>query len=82
MEAMRAITERPPPRLFDMVGEGGKKKKWSPHFEDFVAQCLTKEPHERPTGKYLLSHTLAYLFSSLRFLCSNDAVIASFCFEC
>mgnify|MGYP001067939628 CR=1 FL=1 len=50
MEAMRAITQRPPPRLSDFGHEGKKRKKWSHDFEDFVAQCLTKEPSERPTG--------------------------------
>ncbi|ELR13625.1 serine/threonine kinase [Acanthamoeba castellanii str. Neff] len=38
MEAMRAITQRPPPRLSDFGHEGKKRKKWSHDFEDFAGR--------------------------------------------
>lgn len=28
--------------------------RWSKHFNDFVAQCLTKDPHQRPSADDLL----------------------------
>jgi serine/threonine protein kinase len=41
------IPSRPPPRL-------SEPEKWSREFNDFVAQCLTKNATERPTADDLL----------------------------
>jgi serine/threonine protein kinase len=43
--AMKAIPERPPPKLAG---------KWSAELTDFVAKCLTKSPTERPSAMELL----------------------------
>jgi serine/threonine protein kinase len=41
------IPSRPPPRL-------SEPEKWSREFNDFVAQCLTKNAADRPTADDLL----------------------------
>ena len=41
------IPNRPPPHLAD-------ESKWSKEFVDFVAQCLTKDPNQRPSAQQLL----------------------------
>jgi len=41
------IPTQPPPKL-------SNQEKWSPMFHDFVAQCLTKDPANRPTAERLL----------------------------
>lgn len=46
-EAMTMIKDEPPPIL-----EGD----FSPEFKDFVAQCLVKDPNDRPTASQLLRH--------------------------
>ncbi|KAL4436608.1 hypothetical protein ABPG75_003747 [Micractinium tetrahymenae] len=43
------IVKDPPPRLAD-------KDRWSLNFQDFVAQCLQKDPRTRPTARYLQQH--------------------------
>jgi serine/threonine protein kinase len=43
------ITKSPPPKLQE-------PKKWSDEFNDFLSQCLKKNPDERPTAKELLEH--------------------------
>lgn len=46
------IVKDPPPRLAD-------KDRWSLNFQDFVAQCLQKDPRTRPTARYLQQHKFA-----------------------
>ena len=43
------VVRDPAPRL-------GDKERWSLAFQDFVAQCLNKEPRARPTTRYLQQH--------------------------
>jgi len=50
MRAIFMIPSRPPPRL-------SEPEKWSKEFYDFVAQCLTKDPAERPSADQLLKHS-------------------------
>ncbi|ELR21629.1 protein serine/threonine kinase, putative [Acanthamoeba castellanii str. Neff] len=49
MRAIFMIPSRPPPRL-------SEPEKWSREFNDFVAQCLTKNATDRPTADDLLKH--------------------------
>ncbi|KAF7827962.1 serine/threonine-protein kinase dst1 isoform X1 [Senna tora] len=49
MRVLFMISIEPAPMLED-------KEKWSLHFHDFVAKCLTKEPRLRPTAAELLKH--------------------------
>lgn len=44
-----ATGDHPPPTLND-------KDKWSANFHDFIAQCLIKDPKDRPTAATLLNH--------------------------
>jgi len=50
MRAIFMIPSRPPPRLTE-------PEKWSKDFNDFVAQCLTKNPEQRPNATDLLKHS-------------------------
>jgi serine/threonine protein kinase len=59
------IPSRPPPRL-------SEPEKWSREFNDFVAQCLTKNATERPTADDLLKVSL----QSRCFLTYNVCVVA------
>lgn len=43
------VVRDPPPRLTD-------KERWSLAFQDFIAQCLQKDPRSRPTARYLQQH--------------------------
>jgi len=43
------IPARDPPKL-------GHQEQWSKDFNDFLAVCLQKNPHDRPTSKELLEH--------------------------
>jgi len=43
------IPARDPPKL-------QKPEKWSKEFNDFLAVCLQKNPHNRPTSKELMNH--------------------------
>jgi serine/threonine protein kinase len=47
MRAMFTIMESPPPTLTE-------PKEWSNDFNDFLEQCLRKEPSERPAALDLL----------------------------
>ena len=49
LRAIIMIPNRPPPHLAD-------ESKWSKEFVDFVAQCLTKDPNQRPSAQQLLEH--------------------------
>ncbi|XP_028803572.1 serine/threonine-protein kinase cst-1 isoform X2 [Neltuma alba] len=49
MRVLFMISIEPAPMLED-------KEKWSLHFHDFVAKCLTKEPRLRPTASEMLKH--------------------------
>ncbi|KAI7836850.1 hypothetical protein COHA_009303 [Chlorella ohadii] len=46
------VVKDPPPRLAD-------KERWSLSFQDFVAQCLQKDPRARPTARLLQQHKFA-----------------------
>ena len=50
LRAMFQIPNKAPPTLTE-------KEKWSDEFNDFIAQCLTKAPEDRPTSKELLKVT-------------------------
>lgn len=43
------VVRDPPPRLED-------KDHWTLAFQDFIAQCLTKDPRSRPTARFLQQH--------------------------
>lgn len=43
------VVRDPPPRL-------AEKEKWTLAFQDFIAQCLAKDPRSRPTARYLQQH--------------------------
>ncbi|XP_014358578.2 serine/threonine-protein kinase 4 isoform X1 [Papilio machaon] len=49
MRAIFMIPTKPPPSFRE-------PDQWSPEFIDFVSQCLVKNPEERATAEYLLSH--------------------------
>lgn len=49
MRAIFMIPSRPPPKLTE-------PDKWTKEFNDFVAQCLTKNPEQRPAATELLKH--------------------------
>jgi serine/threonine protein kinase len=49
MRVLFLIANNPPPTLTH-------KEHWSEEFNDFIAQCLQKEPNERPNATALLSH--------------------------
>ncbi|KAK4263599.1 hypothetical protein QN277_028989 [Acacia crassicarpa] len=49
MRVLFMISIEPAPMLED-------KEKWSLHFHDFVAKCLSKEPRLRPTASEMLKH--------------------------
>jgi len=49
MRAIFMIPNKPPPKLQE-------QKKWSDEFNDFIAQCLIKNPDDRPTARELLKH--------------------------
>lgn len=49
MRVLFMIPRNEPPTLQD-------KAKWSPEFHSFVAACLTKDPHQRPSAEKLLEH--------------------------
>jgi len=49
MRVLFLIANNPPPTLTH-------KEHWSEEFNDFIAQCLKKEPNERPNATALLSH--------------------------
>ncbi|XP_047985273.1 serine/threonine-protein kinase 3 [Leguminivora glycinivorella] len=49
MRAIFMIPTKPPPSFRE-------PDQWSPEFIDFVTQCLIKNPDERATAEYLLTH--------------------------
>lgn len=49
MRVLLKIQKADPPRL-------EQPSKWSKHFNDFIAKCLIKDPHQRPTAADLLTH--------------------------
>ncbi|XP_063357845.1 serine/threonine-protein kinase hippo [Cydia amplana] len=49
MRAIFMIPTKPPPSFRE-------PDQWSPEFIDFVTQCLIKNPEERATAEYLLTH--------------------------
>ncbi|KAA0189962.1 hypothetical protein HAZT_HAZT003316 [Hyalella azteca] len=49
MRALFQIPRNPPPTL-------AKSTDWSPHFVDFVAECLVKDFEQRPSSRELLMH--------------------------
>jgi len=49
MRAIFMIPSRPPPKLTE-------PDKWSKELNDFTAQCLIKNPEQRPTAADLLKH--------------------------
>lgn len=58
MRAIFIIPTRPPPKLTE-------PEKWTPAFNDFVAKCLTKDQHARPTADELLEDPWIRQFSDL-----------------
>eukprot|EP00029_Vermamoeba_vermiformis_P013218 TRINITY_DN812_c0_g6_i1.p1 TRINITY_DN812_c0_g6~~TRINITY_DN812_c0_g6_i1.p1 ORF type:complete len:728 (-),score=309.74 TRINITY_DN812_c0_g6_i1:185-2368(-) len=48
-KAVFRIVNDPPPRL-------SNPKAWSPEFNDFIANCLVKNPEKRPTSDIMLKH--------------------------
>ena len=49
MRAIFMIPSRPPPEMTNPA-------EWSPELNDFLKQCLRKNPEERPDASSLLSH--------------------------
>ncbi|XP_030021132.1 serine/threonine-protein kinase 4 isoform X4 [Manduca sexta] len=49
MRAIFMIPTKPPPSFRE-------PDQWSPEFIDFVSQCLVKNPDERATAEFLLTH--------------------------
>ncbi|CAB3239467.1 unnamed protein product [Arctia plantaginis] len=49
MRAIFMIPTKPPPSFRE-------PDQWSPEFIDFVSQCLVKNPSERATAEFLLTH--------------------------
>lgn len=49
MRAIFMIPTKPPPSFRE-------PDQWSPEFIDFVSQCLVKNPGERATAEFLLTH--------------------------
>lgn len=49
MRAMRMVPIRPPPTL-------AEPEQWSPELNDFIGQCLIKDPNERPRAVDLFMH--------------------------
>ncbi|KAI8818716.1 uncharacterized protein EV422DRAFT_536612 [Fimicolochytrium jonesii] len=49
MRAIFMIPTKPPPKLEN-------EEKWSSQFKDFIAQCLIKNPNQRPSAEQLLKH--------------------------
>ncbi|CAF4949778.1 serine/threonine-protein kinase 3 isoform X2 [Pieris napi] len=49
MRAIFMIPTKPPPSFRE-------PDKWSPEFIDFVSQCLIKNPEDRATAEFLLTH--------------------------
>jgi serine/threonine protein kinase len=47
------IRENPPPSLSD---DDDPSHSWSAEYQDFIAQCLRKDPRDRPTCQELLAH--------------------------
>ena len=47
LQAIFLIPNRPPPHLKN-------ESAWSPEFNDFIKQCLTKDPEKRPSAAQLL----------------------------
>ena len=56
MRAIFIIPTRPPPKLTS-------PEQWSPGFNNFVARCLTKNQHERPSAQELLEDPWVKQFS-------------------
>jgi serine/threonine protein kinase len=56
LRAMFQIPNKAPPTLTE-------KEKWSDDFNDFIAQCLTKAPEDRPTSKALLKVSSSVFFT-------------------
>lgn len=48
-QVLQAVRDKPPPRVPDTGN-------WSCDFKDFISQCLTKNPDERPSASVLLKH--------------------------
>jgi len=59
MRAMKMVPVRPPPRLEE-------QGRWSPELNDFISQCLTKNPSERPRAIDLFLHPFIQQVYSLK----------------